>query len=82
MHPSPPAYKLVLVQSYITLFQSSPVERANKNKNEFRNVPKFLSSLITSPSFTLPKAKFPRIANMKNISTSNKKTFSNDGIEN
>lgn len=82
MQPSPPEATGLLVQSYITLFQSSPVERANKNKNEFRNVPKFFRSLITSPYFTSPKAKFPRIANMKNISTSNKKTFSNDGIEN
>ena len=71
-----------LLQSYMILFQSSPVETAKRRRNELEKLLKFLRSSITSPDLTILNMKTPKIENIKNISINNKKTFKSDGIEN
>lgn len=62
MHP----HSASLEQSNMTLFQSSPVDRANRSKKEFMKFLKFLISLsTTSPVITYAKRKLPSTENMK-----------------
>ena len=79
MHPQ----ALSLLQSNITLFQSSPVERAKRRRNEFWKLRKFLySSSITSPDVIFLKRKLPKTDIMKYISVKRVNTFISAGIEN
>jgi hypothetical protein len=79
MHPS---YSF-LAQSNITLFQSSPVARANTSKNDVQILEKFLYSLsMTSPSRMFQNKKLPIIENIKKIRMRRVTTFIRDGIEN
>ena len=65
----------VLLQSYMTLFQSSPVEIENNIIKLLWKSVKFLYTLITLPSVTLLNMLFPRTAMIKKMSISRMKTL-------
>jgi hypothetical protein len=72
----------VLLQSYMIMFQSSPVVIANKSKNELKKLLKFLRSSITSPFVTFLNMNTPKMENMKKMSMRSMKTLNKTGIEN
>ena len=72
----------VLLQSYMILFQSSPVVIAKSNKKASKKLLKFFRSSITSPVFIDPNMNTPKIENIKKISIRSMNTFAKTGIEN
>lgn len=70
------------MQSYITIFQDSPVARTNKNKNDCPQFVKFLYSLIMSPLVMPEKKNTPRIENINRTSIRSKNTLANAPTDN
>ena len=70
-----------LEQSYMILFQSSPVETAKRRRKLVSNTVKFLYSLITSPYLTPLNMNWPRVARMKKKSIRSMNTLNSAEID-
>ena len=68
----------VRMQSYMILFQSSPVEIAKSNWKLMWKFVKFFHSSMTTPSSMSAKRLLPSTALMKKTSISKKNTFTSD----
>lgn len=65
----------VLLQSYITMFQFSPVEITNKNRKDCPKLLKFRNSSITLPSLKSEKKNTAKIEKMNRTNIRSKNTF-------
>jgi hypothetical protein len=66
---------VVSTQSYINIFQFSPVEITKRVKNDCPKSLKFLISLITLPSVSALKKNTAKIEKMKRTSINSRNTF-------
>lgn len=71
----------VLEQSYITKFQSSPVDILKSMRKAFAKLEKFMKSFITWPEVMFLKKNTPSTANMKKTSINRLNTLNKDGRE-
>ena len=71
----------VFMQSYMILFQSSPVEIEKSNSKLRWKLVKFFHSSITFPSVTLKKSELPKTAIMKKMSISKMNTLISDDTD-
>lgn len=72
----------VILQSYINIFQFSPVAITNKNKKDCPKSLKLWYSSITLPELSPPKKKTARIEKMNSTRTSSKKTLASADTDN
>lgn len=75
-HVSPSMqFGAVILQSYISIFQFSPVAITKRNKNDYPKSLKLWYASITLPSFRFPKKKTAKIENINSTSTKSKNTL-------
>jgi len=63
------------LQSYISIFQLSPVDITNRYRNDYPKFLKFLKSSITFPSASSPKKNTAKIAKINRHSIRSRKTL-------
>jgi hypothetical protein len=71
----------VSMQSYISMFQFSPVEITKRVRNELPKSLKFLMSEIMLPSVIVEKKKMAKIEKMNRTSIKSRKTFESGPTE-
>ena len=72
----------VCVQSYMILFQSSPVDMENSRRKLLSKTVKFLYSLIATPFFTPLNINYPSVAKIKKKSIRSMNTLKRAVAEN